>query len=35
MNSKYVPTYKVKFEDDDDQEHSVSAMWVVEYANTN
>ncbi|THV05317.1 hypothetical protein K435DRAFT_790409 [Dendrothele bispora CBS 962.96] len=27
----YVPTYKVKFEDDDNQEHLVSAQWVVEW----
>ncbi|KAK7469216.1 hypothetical protein VKT23_003705 [Stygiomarasmius scandens] len=26
-----VPTYKVKFEDDDNQEHLVSAQWVVEW----
>ncbi|KAI0372128.1 hypothetical protein BV20DRAFT_940605 [Pilatotrama ljubarskyi] len=26
-----VPTYKLKFEDDDDQEHMVSAHWVVEW----
>lgn len=25
------PTYKLKFEDDDDQEHLVSAQWVVEW----
>ncbi|PIL22556.1 hypothetical protein GSI_15245 [Ganoderma sinense ZZ0214-1] len=26
-----VPMYKLKFEDDDDQEHMVQAMWVVEW----
>ncbi|KAI0761965.1 SGF29 tudor-like domain-containing protein [Trametes elegans] len=26
-----VPMYKLKFEDDDDQEHMVSAHWVVEW----
>ena len=26
-----VPMYKLKFEDDDDQEHHVSAQWVVEW----
>ncbi|THH27998.1 hypothetical protein EUX98_g6199 [Antrodiella citrinella] len=26
-----VPIYKLKFEDDDDQEHVVSAQWVVEW----
>ncbi|KAK7690032.1 hypothetical protein QCA50_006677 [Cerrena zonata] len=25
------PVYKLKFEDDDDQEHTVSAQWVVEW----
>ena len=25
------PTYKLKFEDDDNQEHAVSAEWVVEH----
>jgi len=25
------PMYKLKFEDDDDQEHSVAAQWVVEW----
>ncbi|TFK27978.1 hypothetical protein FA15DRAFT_585177 [Coprinopsis marcescibilis] len=28
------PTYKLKFEDDDNQEHPVSAEWVVEYPGT-
>ncbi|KAF8895532.1 SGF29 tudor-like domain-containing protein [Infundibulicybe gibba] len=28
---KYMPTYKLKFEDDDNQEHSVAAQWVVEW----
>jgi len=31
LSSKLVPTYKLKFEDDDDQEHSVAAQWVVEW----
>jgi len=31
LTSKLVPTYKLKFEDDDDQEHSVAAQWVVEW----
>lgn len=26
-----VPMYKLKFEDDNDQEHGVSAQWVVEW----
>ncbi|PCH40130.1 hypothetical protein WOLCODRAFT_88492 [Wolfiporia cocos MD-104 SS10] len=26
-----IPMYKLKFEDDDDQEHNVSAQWVVEW----
>lgn len=26
-----IPTYKLKFEDDDDQEHTVAAQWVVEW----
>lgn len=30
-SSKLLPTYKLKFEDDDDQEHSVAAQWVVEW----
>jgi SAGA-associated factor 29 len=30
-STKYLPTYKLKFEDDDDQEHSVAAQWVVEW----
>ncbi|KXN88167.1 SAGA-associated factor 29 [Leucoagaricus sp. SymC.cos] len=29
--AKYMPTYKLKFEDDDNQEHTVSAQWVVEW----
>ncbi|TFK40649.1 SGF29 tudor-like domain-containing protein [Crucibulum laeve] len=29
-SSKYQPTYKLKFEDDDNQEHSVPAHFVVE-----
>ncbi|KAH9936286.1 SGF29 tudor-like domain-containing protein [Fomitopsis serialis] len=29
--SSTTPTYKLKFEDDDDQEHLVSAQWVVEW----
>lgn len=33
-SSKYMPTYKLKFEDDDNQEHSVAAQWVVEWPNT-
>ncbi|KAI0057796.1 hypothetical protein BV25DRAFT_1872264 [Artomyces pyxidatus] len=28
---RVVPKYKLKFEDDDDQEHTVSAQWVVEW----
>jgi SAGA-associated factor 29 len=28
-SSKHI--YKLKFEDDDNQEHSVSAEWVVEW----
>ncbi|KAI0770327.1 SGF29 tudor-like domain-containing protein [Fomes fomentarius] len=28
---KQVPMYKLKFEDDDDQEHMVQALWVVEW----
>ncbi|KAG2151414.1 SGF29 tudor-like domain-containing protein [Suillus clintonianus] len=31
MSTKTIPTYKLKFEDDDDQEHSVAAQWVVEW----
>ncbi|OBZ71653.1 SAGA-associated factor 29 [Grifola frondosa] len=27
----HIPMYKLKFEDDDDQEHCVSAQWVVEW----
>ncbi|KAF8630883.1 hypothetical protein AX17_005241 [Amanita inopinata Kibby_2008] len=30
-SSKQMPTYKLKFEDDDNQEHSVAAQWVVEW----
>ncbi|GLB38540.1 putative SGF29 tudor-like domain containing protein [Lyophyllum shimeji] len=30
-SSKYMPTYKLKFEDDDNQEHTVAAQWVVEW----
>ncbi|KAF5360947.1 hypothetical protein D9756_004801 [Leucocoprinus leucothites] len=30
-SSKYMPSYKLKFEDDDNQEHSVAAQWVVEW----
>ncbi|KAL0961072.1 hypothetical protein HGRIS_006056 [Hohenbuehelia grisea] len=30
-SNKYMPTYKLKFEDDDNQEHSVAAQWVVEW----
>ncbi|KAI0076702.1 hypothetical protein K474DRAFT_1622351 [Panus rudis PR-1116 ss-1] len=29
--SKQPPAYKLKFEDDDDQEHTVLAQWVVEW----
>lgn len=29
--SKYMPMYKLKFEDDDNQEHPVAAQWVVEW----
>lgn len=28
---KQVPMYKLKFDDDDDQEHTVSSLWVVEW----
>ncbi|KAG5645473.1 hypothetical protein DXG03_006018 [Asterophora parasitica] len=28
---KYMPMYKLKFEDDDNQEHTVAAQWVVEW----
>ncbi|KAK2465189.1 hypothetical protein APHAL10511_002543 [Amanita phalloides] len=31
--SKHMPMYKLKFEDDDNQEHSVAAQWVVEWPN--
>ncbi|KAG1848715.1 SGF29 tudor-like domain-containing protein [Suillus subalutaceus] len=31
MSTKTIATYKLKFEDDDDQEHSVAAQWVVEW----
>ncbi|KAH9480526.1 SAGA-associated factor 29 [Psilocybe cubensis] len=30
-STKYVPAYNVKFEDDDDMIHSVSAYWVVQF----
>jgi len=30
-SSKYMPMYKLKFEDDDNQEHPVAAQWVVEW----
>ncbi|KAJ8080563.1 hypothetical protein PM082_017397 [Marasmius tenuissimus] len=30
-NTSYMPAYKVKFEDDDGQEHLVAAQWVVEW----
>ncbi|KAF8158284.1 SGF29 tudor-like domain-containing protein [Crassisporium funariophilum] len=30
-SSKYTPVYKVKFEDDEDMQHPVSAFWVVEF----
>ncbi|KAK1229882.1 hypothetical protein PQX77_007054 [Marasmius sp. AFHP31] len=30
-NASYMPAYKVKFEDDDGQEHLVAAQWVVEW----
>lgn len=33
-SSKYMPTYKLKFEDDDNQEHAVAAQWVVEWPGT-
>ncbi|KII86869.1 hypothetical protein PLICRDRAFT_143412 [Plicaturopsis crispa FD-325 SS-3] len=33
-SAKHAPTYKLKFEDDDDQEHSVAAQWVVEWPGT-
>ncbi|KAG6876518.1 hypothetical protein C0992_012602 [Termitomyces sp. T32_za158] len=32
--AKYMPTYKLKFEDDDNQEHTVAAQWVVEWPGT-
>ncbi|KAF9242607.1 SGF29 tudor-like domain-containing protein [Melanogaster broomeanus] len=31
VSSKHILMYKLKFEDDDDQEHSVLAQWVVEW----
>ncbi|KAG0703800.1 SGF29 tudor-like domain-containing protein [Suillus ampliporus] len=31
VSTKHIATYKLKFEDDDDQEHSVAAQWVVEW----
>lgn len=30
-STKTIAMYKLKFEDDDDQEHSVAAQWVVEW----
>ncbi|KAM6494158.1 SGF29 tudor-like domain containing protein [Amanita muscaria] len=30
-SSKHMPIYKLKFEDDDNQEHSVAAQWVVDW----
>jgi len=30
-STKYTPTYKVKFEDDDDMTHSVNSYWVVQF----
>lgn len=30
-STKYIPAYNVKFEDDDDMIHSVSAYWVVQF----
>ncbi|TFK74877.1 hypothetical protein BDN72DRAFT_788648 [Pluteus cervinus] len=33
-SSKHMPTYKLKFEDDDNQEHTVAAQWVVEWPGT-
>ena len=30
-HSQAMPTYKLRFEDDDDQEHTVAALWVVEW----
>jgi len=30
-SNKHTPAYQVKFEDDDDMLHTVSAYWVVEY----
>jgi len=30
-SSKHMPMYKLKFEDDDNQEHTVAAQWVVEW----
>ncbi|KNZ81272.1 SAGA-associated factor 29 [Termitomyces sp. J132] len=32
--AKYMPVYKLKFEDDDNQEHTVAAQWVVEWPGT-
>jgi len=29
-SSTKAPVYKVKFEDDEDMEHTISAYWVVE-----
>jgi SAGA-associated factor 29 len=31
VSTKTIAMYKLKFEDDDDQEHSVAAQWVVEW----
>ncbi|OAX44310.1 hypothetical protein K503DRAFT_765119 [Rhizopogon vinicolor AM-OR11-026] len=31
VSAKHIASYKLKFEDDDDQEHSVAAQWVVEW----
>ncbi|KAG1742369.1 SGF29 tudor-like domain-containing protein [Suillus paluster] len=31
VSAKHIAMYKLKFEDDDDQEHSVAAQWVVEW----
>jgi SAGA-associated factor 29 len=30
-----MPMYKLKFEDDDNQEHTVAAQWVVEWPEPN
>lgn len=34
MKSKVGKVYKLRFEDDNDQEHTVHAEWVVEYPGT-